>query len=165
MTGIHEIHRVVYPGSFDPVTNGHLDVIDRASRMFGELIIGVATDTPKETTFTIEERVALLEEVSAPYPNVRVEVFEKLLVEWASHKEAVAIIRGLRALSDFEFEFQMALINRKLCPEVETVFLMTREECACISSSVAKEIAELGGTVDQFVPPCVAKALKDKYRT
>jgi pantetheine-phosphate adenylyltransferase len=162
MTGNKNIHRVVYPGSFDPVTNGHIDVIERASCMFGEMIIGLATDTPKKTTFTVKERVQMLEEVCAPYPNVRIEVFDKLLVEWARQKEAVAIVRGLRALSDFEFEFQMALTNRKLCPEVETVFLMTREEYACVSSSVVKEIAELGGTVDQFVPECVEKALKLK---
>ena len=163
MTEPGTIHRAVCPGSFDPVTNGHIDVIERASRMFAELIIGVAIDTPKKTTFSIDERVGFMQEVCAPYANVRVEVFDKLVVEWASRVGAVAIVRGLRALSDFEFEFQMALANRKLCPDVETVFLMTREDCSCISSSMAKEIVKLGGPVDQFVPACVVAALKEKF--
>ena len=163
MTKPDTLRRAVCPGSFDPVTNGHIDVIERASRMFGELIIGVATDTPKTPTFSTEERVGFMREVCTPYPNVSVQVFEKLVVEWARRVGAVAIVRGLRALSDFEFEFQMALANRKLCPEVETIFLMAREDCSCISSSLAKEIVKLGGPVDQFVPASVAAALKRKF--
>lgn len=156
----HTIHRAVYPGSFDPVTNGHVDVIERATRIFDELIVGVAISTPKETLFSVEERVALMKEVCAPFPNVEVEVFDKLLVDWAVRRGAQTIVRGLRALSDFDYEFQMALANRKLEPRVETVFLMASEECACISSSMIKQIAALGGEVERLVPACVAAALR-----
>ncbi|MCX7848007.1 MAG: pantetheine-phosphate adenylyltransferase [bacterium] len=156
----HPIHRAVYPGSFDPVTNGHVDVIERATRIFDELIVGVAVSTPKETLFSIEERVALLKEVCAPFPNASVEVFDKLLVDWAIRRGALTIVRGLRALSDFDYEFQMALANRKLEPRIETVFLMASEECACISSTMIKQIAALGGEVTRLVPPCVAHALR-----
>lgn len=158
------LHRAIYPGVFDPLTNGHLDVIERASKMFGELVIGLALNTPKQSTFTVSERIKILEKICEGYSNVKVETFESLLVNWAQEKKAVAIVRGLRALSDFDYEFQMALTNRKLCPEVETIFLMTREECACISSSTVKEIARLGANIEQFVPKIVATALKLKYK-
>jgi pantetheine-phosphate adenylyltransferase len=156
------VRRAVYPGSFDPVTNGHTDVIDRAARMFDELIVGVAISTPKQTTFTVAERVELMQRVCAPYPNARVEVFDKLLVDWAVRNGAGVIVRGLRALSDFDYEFQMALANRKLQPEVETVFLMASEECACISSTMIKQVAHLGGPVDKFVPACAAALIRAK---
>ena len=154
--------RVVCPGAFDPVTNGHLDVIERATRIFDEVIVGVAADTPKNTTFTLDERTALLEESCSAFPTVRVVSFHGLLVDWAARMKAVAVVRGLRALSDFEYEFEMALANRKLRAEVETMFLMTREEYACISSKLVREIASLGGPISSLVPPCVAEALTAK---
>ena len=153
----------VYPGSFDPVTNGHADVIERATRIFDELIVGVAIATPKEATFTVAERVALLKGVCAPYRTVRIEVFDNLLVDWMAGKGVPVIVRGLRALSDFDYEFQMALINRKLRADIETVFLMTSEDCACISSSSIKQIAALGGRIEHMVPACVAAALHKKF--
>ncbi len=155
--------RAVYPGAFDPVTNGHTDVIGRATRMFDELIVGVATSTPKQTTFSVDERLMLMQRVCAPYPNVRVEVFEKLLVDWAVRNGTGVIVRGLRALSDFDYEFQMALANRKLQPEVETVFLMASEECACISSTMIKQVALLGGRFEQFVPACAVAVIRAKF--
>jgi len=153
----------IYPGSFDPVTNGHLDVIGRAAKIFDTLIVGVAKQSPKNTTFTIDERVDLLLESCAEFQNVKIESFDNLLVDWAAQKNANVIVRGLRALSDFEYEFQMALTNRKLDKKIETVFLMTREDCSCISSSMIKEIAKLGGNVNNFVPENVAAALKKKF--
>jgi len=153
----------VYPGSFDPATNGHVDIIKRATLIFDELIIGVAIDSHKHSTlFSVDERVDMLKQICEPFENVSVESFDKLLVNWAKRKEACAIVRGLRALSDFDYEFQMALANRKLQSRVETVFLMTREDCACISASTVKEIAALGGSVDDLVPDVVNRALKKK---
>jgi pantetheine-phosphate adenylyltransferase len=153
----------VYPGSFDPVTNGHMDVIQRATKIFDQLIVGVAVDTQKSTTFTLEERVGFLRDTCAGLPRVTVESFKGLLVNWAVAKGSVAIVRGLRALSDFEYEFQMALANRKLRQDVETVFLMTREDSACISSSLVKQIAALGGVVTELVPACVDAALRARH--
>ncbi len=154
----------IYPGSFDPITNGHLDVLARAANLFDEVIVAVALDNQKSSLFTMEERVAMLEETAreAGLANVRVTPFEGLLVEFARQQEACAVIRGLRAVSDFEFEFQMALMNRKLDERVETIFLTPREELTYISSRIVKEIARLGGNVEQFVPPGVALALKRK---
>jgi len=157
------IKLAIYPGSFDPATNGHIDVIARAARIFDDLIVGVAKQSPKSTTFTVDERVNLLRESCSEFKNVKIESFDNLLVDWAVQKDAGVIVRGLRALSDFEYEFQMALTNRKLSPEIETVFLMTREECSCISSSMIKEIAKLGGDVSNFVPGIVVEALRKKY--
>jgi len=156
-------HLAIYPGSFDPATNGHIDVIARASRIFDNLIVGVAKQSPKNTDFSIAERVNLLRETCFEFKNVKVESFDNLLVDWTVQKKANVIVRGLRALSDFEYEFQMALANRKLSPEIETVFLMTREECSCISSSMVKEIAKLGGNVNNFVPKNMAEALYKKF--
>jgi len=153
----------IYPGSFDPVTNGHLDVIGRAAKIFDELIVGVAKQSPKNTTFTVDERVKLLRDSCTDFKNVKIESFDNLLVDWTVQKNAEVIVRGLRALSDFEYEFQMALTNRKLNKKIETVFLMTREDCSCISSSMIKEIAKLGGNVNNFVPENVAAALKNKF--
>lgn len=154
----------VYPGSFDPITNGHLDVLARASNLFDEVIVAVARDNQKTSLFTMEERVAMLEETARErgLANVVVTPFHGLLVEFARQQEACAVIRGLRAVSDFEFEFQMALMNRKLDERVETIFLTPREELTYISSRIVKEIARLGGDVQQFVPPGVALALKRK---
>ena len=154
----------VYPGSFDPITNGHLDVLARAANLFDEVIVAVAVDNQKESLFTVDERVTMLEETAREMalPNVRVMPFHGLLVEFAQAQGACAVVRGLRAVSDFEFEFQMALMNRKLDERVETIFLTPREELTYISSRIVKEIARLGGDVQQFVPAGVSLALKRK---
>jgi pantetheine-phosphate adenylyltransferase len=154
----------IYPGSFDPITNGHLDVLARAAKLFDELVVAVARDNQKSSLFNMEERVAMLEETAREHGlgNVKVTPFEGLLVQFARRQDACAVVRGLRAVSDFEFEFQMALMNRKLDERVETIFLTPREELTYISSRIVKEIARLGGDVTQFVPPGVALALQRK---
>lgn len=157
------MRRAIYPGSFDPVTNGHLDVIQRAARLFDEVIVSVAHNEQKSGLFTMDERLQLLTAVTAEHENVRVTRFNGLLVNFAKEQGINAVIRGLRAISDFEFEFQMALMNRKLEPTIETIFLMPREEYTAISSRIVKEIAKLGGNVETFVPPLVARALSDKF--
>jgi len=154
----------IYPGSFDPITNGHVDVIARAATLFDQVIVGAARNETKQGLFSMEERVAMMEEVTGRFPNVKVVAFEGLLVEFAKREGAVAVVRGLRAISDFEFEFQMALMNRKLEPTVETVFLTPREEYTYLSSRIVKEIARLGGAVDAFVPAAVVDALRKKLR-
>lgn len=153
----------LYPGSFDPITNGHLDVIQRAAGLFDELIVAVARDNAKNSLFSLEERVELLRTATDHLPNLRVLPFQGLLVDFAREHKAVALVRGLRAVSDFEFEFQLALMNRKLEPNLETLFLMPREDLTYISSRLVKEIARLGGHVNQFVPPHVVTALKARY--
>lgn len=158
---IMPVRKAIYPGSFDPITNGHLDVLQRAVGLFDELVVAVARDNAKQSLFSVEERVALIQEV-VHIPNVRVVPFDGLLVDFAARENAVALVRGLRAVSDFEFEFQLALMNRKLSPALETVFLMPREELTYISSRIVKEIARLGGNVDLFVPPSVARALRSR---
>ena len=156
------MRRAIYPGSFDPITNGHLDVLQRAAGIFDELIVAVAKDNAKQSLFTVEERVEMLSIATEHLPNLRVLPFEGLLVDFARKQKAIALVRGLRAVSDFEFEFQLALMNRKLEPNLETMFLMPREELTYISSRLVKEIARLGGNVNQFVPPHVVAALKAK---
>jgi len=155
--------RAVYPGSFDPVTNGHLDIIERASRLFDEVVVAVAYNEAKSGLFTAEERVRLLQANVGCHPNVTVTHFHGLLVDFVRQSGAGVIVRGLRAISDFEFEFQMALMNRKLASEVETIFLMPAEECTYLSSRIVKEIARLGGEVTSFVPHSVALALREKF--
>ena len=157
------MRRAIYPGSFDPVTNGHLDVIERARKLFDEVVVAVAHNDEKQPLFSLEHRLDLLRETVGKISNVRIAEFEGLLVEFARKEEAGAVIRGLRAISDFEFEFQMALMNRKLDPAVETIFLMPKEEYTYLSSRIVKEIARLGGDVSGFVPACVAKALRGKF--
>jgi len=152
----------VYPGSFDPITNGHLDVIRRAASMFGRVIVAVAHNSEKAPLFTVEERVALTRQSVKGLRNVVVDTFRGLLVNYVRRKHAHVVVRGLRAVSDFEFEFQMALMNRKLEPRVETIFLMPKDEYTFLSSGLVKEIAELGGDVSEFVPPTVEKALRRK---
>lgn len=154
----------IYPGSFDPITNGHLDVIHRARRLFDELIVAVALNDQKHTSclFTIDERIAILEEACEGVAKVRVAKLNGLLVDFARGCGANAIVRGLRAVSDFEFEFQMALMNRKMEPDIETIFMMPKEEYTYLSSRIVKEIARLGGNVDAFVPPCAVRALAKK---
>ncbi len=157
------MRRAIYPGSFDPITNGHLDVLERATGLFDEVIVGVARENNKQSLFSLEERVGLIKAVSGHLPSVRVMPFEGLLVDFARQQQAVALVRGLRAVSDFEFEFQLALMNRKLEPHLETVFLMPREELTYISSRIVKEIGRLGGQIELFVPPPVVAALKKKF--
>jgi pantetheine-phosphate adenylyltransferase len=156
------MRRAVYPGSFDPITNGHLDVLQRAAGIFDELVVAVAKDNAKQSLVTVEERVEMLRAATEHLPNLRVLPFEGLLVDFARSQKAIALVRGLRAVSDFEFEFQLALMNRKLEPNLETLFLMPREELTYISSRLVKEISRLGGNVNQFVPPHVVVALKQK---
>jgi pantetheine-phosphate adenylyltransferase len=157
------MRRAIYPGSFDPVTNGHLDVIDRARKLFDEVFVAVAHNDEKQPLFSLEQRLDLLRQTAGRIENVRVAEFNGLLVEFARAQNAGAVIRGLRAVSDFEFEFQMALMNRSLNPAVETIFLMPKEEYTYLSSRIVKEIARLGGNVSSFVPGCVAKALNGKF--
>jgi pantetheine-phosphate adenylyltransferase len=152
----------VYPGTFDPVTNGHLDIVRRASRIFDRTYVAISENPRKNPLFTLDERRALLEEAVQGIAKVEVGVFTGLLVQYAKTMKATAIIRGLRAVSDFDYEFQMALLNRKLEPDLETVYLMPSEEYSYINSTIVKEVAHLGGKLDCFLPPCVAKALQAK---
>jgi pantetheine-phosphate adenylyltransferase len=156
------VRRAIYPGSFDPITNGHLDVIERAAKLFDEVIVAVAHNDQKLGLFTAEERVALIGREISAWPNVRVSHFDGLLVDFAQTEHANAVVRGLRAVSDFEFEFQMALMNRKLAADIETIFLMPAEQYTYLSSRIVKEISRLGGNVDAFVPVSVAEALRAK---
>lgn len=150
----------ICPGSFDPVTLGHVDIITRASKIFDRVIVAVMVNPGKNPSFTIEERVQLLKDSCSGIDNVEIDAFSDLLVDFARDKEAVSIVRGLRAVSDFEYEFQMALINKKLNREVDTVFLTTSAENMYLSSSVVKEVASFGGDISQFVP----KAIHDKIK-
>ena len=152
----------IYPGSFDPLTNGHLDVLERAAKLFDRVIVAIARNEGKNPLFTQEERLALMKPAIAPIKNARADVFDGLLVEYADKQKAQALVRGLRAVSDFEFEFQMALMNRKLDENIETIFMMPKETYTFISSRIVKEIARLGGDVGPFVPRHVALALKKK---
>ncbi len=152
----------IYPGSFDPITNGHLDIIERASQICDEVIVSVLKNQSKKGMFTLEERVDLIQEVIRPYPNVKVECFSGLLVDYVKLKQANVIIKGLRAVSDFEYEFQMALMNRKLAPDVETVFLMTSSKYSYLSSSLVKEVASFGGCIEGLIPDTIRKAILSK---
>lgn len=154
--------RAVYPGTFDPVTYGHVDVIRRAARLFHEVVVAVAHNPGKQPLFSVEERVGLLRRVTRAMPGVVVESFDSLVVDYVKRRYARVMIRGLRMLSDFEYEFQMALTNRKLMPEVETIFMMPAESYAYVSARLIKEAAALGADVSAFVPPVVAAALRRK---
>jgi pantetheine-phosphate adenylyltransferase len=153
----------IYPGSFDPVTFGHIDVIQRASLIFDRLIVAAAVNAQKQHMFSTEERVAFLTESTAGIANVEITSFSGLLVDFARDHGAVAVVRGLRAVSDFEFEFQMALMNRRLYPELETVFFTPKEDYSYLSSRIVKEIARLGGDVRAFVPKCAADGLSQHF--
>ena len=152
----------IYPGSFDPTTNGHLDLIERGSRLFDHRVVAVLTNLDKEPLFTLEERVAMLREATVGMPNVSVDTFGGLLVDYALRKKARAILRGIRAFSDYESELQMALMNRQLRPELETVFLTPAEAYSYISSRLVKEIFRHGGSVKGLVPPVVEEMLHQK---
>lgn len=153
----------VYPGSFDPITNGHLDLIQRALKIFDHITVAVATNAFKQSLFTIEERLEMLRESLKDYPNVSIDSFQGLLVKYARGKKARAILRGLRAVTDFEYEFQLAMMNRRLEPEIETVFLMTGLRWVFLSSSILKEAAFHGGDIEGMVPEIVFHKLKEKF--
>jgi len=155
--------KAIYPGTFDPITNGHTDLIARAASVFGHVIVAVAVDTGKATFLDVEQRVALVREAIAPQTNVSVVAFNGLLVDFCEQQQAGVVIRGLRAVSDFEYEFQLASMNRRLAPQIETLFLTPAEQYSFISSSLVREIARLGGDVAEFVHPAVQRALADKY--
>jgi pantetheine-phosphate adenylyltransferase len=157
--------RAIYPGSFDPLTFGHIDIIERSVRLFDTVVISLMTNPQKTPLFTVEERVEIMQEILKPrFPTVEIEVFNGLLVEYAKHKNATAIVRGVRAVTDFEYEFQMALMNRRLAPTIETVFMMPAENYSYLSSKLVKEIAELGGSVSGLVPEIVEKRLKQRFK-
>lgn len=157
-------HSAIYPGSFDPLTLGHLDLIERASRIFDQVIVAVGVNSRKRTVFTANERIGMVKASVKGLKNVKVDAFDGLLVDYARAKNIHVLLRGLRAFSDFEYEFQMALANRKMAPEIEMIFLMPKETLSYISSSTVREIAERGGDVTPFVPSAVKKVIETKFR-
>lgn len=154
---------VIYPGTFDPITNGHLDIIQRAVTLFDQIIVAVTDNLSKQPLFSREERVQMIQASVSDLPNVTVDSFQGLLVDYAKRKKAGAVLRGLRATLDFEYEFQMALINRKLAPEISTIFLMTHERYAYLNSTIVKELARFGTDVSCFIPSIVQVKLKEKF--
>ncbi len=154
----------IYPGSFDPPTNGHLDLILRSNQLFKKVVVAVLRNTSKKCLLSVDERYNLLKECTKNFPNVEVDAFEGLLVDYARVREAKHIIRGIRALTDFEYEFQIALLNKRLAPDIETIFLMPKEEYVYLSSKLVKEVALLGGSFDDLVPKPVANFLKEKIK-
>lgn len=159
------IVKAIYPGSFDPLTNGHLDLIARAAKIFDHLVVAILRNSSKDPLFSIEERVAMLSEGIAALENVSISTFDGLLVDFAREQRAHAVVRGIRAISDYEYEFQMALMNRRLSPDVETIFLMPDAKYSFVSSRLVKEVFELGGSIDGLVPKFVIERLKDKQRS
>ncbi len=153
----------VYPGTFDPVTFGHLDLVERGRKHVDKLILSILRNEDKKTLFTVDERAAFLRQAVAPWDNVVVDAFDGLLVDYAKRTGASLILRGLRAVSDFEYELQMAMMNRRLAPDLETAFLMPNEAFSYVSSRLVREVARLGGDVSGLVPPAVAKALSEKF--
>jgi len=152
----------LYPGTFDPITNGHIDLVQRAARLFDKVIVAIASNSKKNPRFSLETRIQLARDVLADCPNVTVKGFDCLLIDFAHQENASILIRGLRAVSDFEYEFQLASMNRNLAPDIESVFLMPADEYSFISSSLVKEVAALGGNISKFVHPLVDEALKNK---
>ena len=152
----------IYPGSFDPITNGHLDLIERGARLVDTLVVAILANENKQPLFTVEERMEMLREVVRAYPNVEVDSFGGLLVDYAARKNASVILRGIRAISDYEYELQMALMNSRLAPGIETVFLMSSEAYSFISSRLVKEVFGLGGNISGLVPPSVELRLRDR---
>ena len=157
--------RAIYPGSFDPVTFGHLDIIERSAKIFDEVIIGVLNNSAKNALFTVEERVARIEDLVRQYPNVTVESFDGLLVDYAKKKEAAVIIRGLRAVTDFEYEIQIAQTNKVEYPELETIFLTTGLHYSYLSSTIVREFASYGGDISRFVPAEIIPLIQAKYNS
>jgi pantetheine-phosphate adenylyltransferase len=153
----------IYPGSFDPVTNGHLDILERGLKLFDKIILAILTNPKKKFLFSLEQRIEMLEESIKEFPNVKIDTFDGLTVDFAAQCHAQGILRGLRAMSDFEYEFQMALMNRRLNREVQTVFLMTGLRWIYTSSSIIKEAAQFGGNIKGMVPPIVEQKIKEKY--
>lgn len=156
---------IIYPGTFDPITNGHIDLIERASRLFDKVVVAINANPQKSTLFTLEEREKIIRGVVSKYHNVEVCAFSGLLIEFARNKKILMILRGLRAISDFEYELQLASINRMMEPQIETVFLTPSEKYAYVSASMVREIAALGGDVSFMVPQEVAHELRDKFQT
>jgi len=152
----------IYPGSFDPPTNGHLDLIQRGSKIFDELVVAVLRNLEKAPLFSVSERVAMLERLTGSYSNVRVDTFDGLTVEYAARVNATCVLRGIRAISDYEYELQMAMMNRKLRPELETVFMMPAEKYSYLSSKLVREVAQLGGSIQGLVPELVEQGLRAK---
>jgi pantetheine-phosphate adenylyltransferase len=152
----------IYPGSFDPITNGHLDLIGRGARLVDKLIVAILRNEEKRVLFSVDERMEMLHEVSSKFPNVEVGSFNGLLVDFAAESGATVILRGIRAVSDYEYELQMALMNRRLAPQIETVFLMSSEAYSFISSRLVKEVISLGGNITGLVPPSVENRLKER---
>lgn len=155
--------KAIYPGTFDPVTYGHLDIIARASRLFDEVNVAVTTNPAKQPLFTVDERLAMLSEATRDIDGVAVERFQGLLMDYARERGAAAVVRGLRAITDFEYEFQMALMNRKLADEIDTLFLMPNEKFTYLNSTIVKEVAKLKGDVSTFVSPSVLARLQEKF--
>ncbi len=158
-----DVSLAVFPGSFDPITNGHLDIVERGLRLFDRVRMAILVNPEKQPLFSVEERVAIIREAYARQPRVEVDTFSGLLVDYAQRVGASVIIRGIRAISDFEYEFQMALMNRRLNPRIETVFMMPAESYSYVSSRLVKEVFQLGGRVRELVPPVVERRLSDKY--
>ena len=156
--------KAIYPGSFDPITNGHIDIVLRAQSIFDEVVVAILKNPDKDSLFTVRERIDMLKEIFKENGRVTIRAFDGLLVNFARQLNANAIVRGLRAISDFEYEFQMALMNRKLSPEIETVFMTPREEYTYLSSGLVKEIASHGGDIHEFVPEIVEKRLRNKLK-
>lgn len=161
----HSSHRIVavYPGSFDPITNGHLDLIQRCAPLVDRLVVAVLRNAHKHPLFTLEERVEMMRDVLQPFPNVEVDSFDGLLVDYARRKNAQLLLRGIRAISDYEYELQMALMNRRLAPEIETMFMMAGEAYSFISSKLVKEVIGLGGNINGLVPLSVEEKLKQRF--
>ena len=153
----------IYPGSFDPITNGHIDIAERGLKLFDKIIVAILHNPVKDFLFTVEERVEMLEKSFKDYPDITVETFDGLLVDYAARRKSIAILRGMRAVSDFEYEFQLALMNRRLKREIQTVFLMTGLRWIFTSSSIIKEAAQFGGDITSMVPPLVNRKLKEKF--
>ena len=156
--------KALYPGTFDPPTNGHIDLIERGSRLFDHLLVAALVNPAKSPIFTLEERLDMLREVTAPFSNVSVATFNGLMVDFARQQGCSAVLRGIRAISDYEYEFQMALMNRRIAPEIETVFLQPAGRYSFVSSAMLKEVSKLGGDVSGLLPPTVQKRLHDRQR-
>jgi pantetheine-phosphate adenylyltransferase len=153
----------VYPGSFDPITNGHLDIIRRGTRLFDRVIVAILENEEKAPLFPLDERIEMIREVTSDLPSVEIQSFSGLLVNFVQKVDAAAVVRGIRAVSDFEYEFQMALMNRELAPDAETIFMMPAVEYSYVSSRLIKEVFRLGGAIDRLVPPLVLQRLADRF--